>query len=74
MYHLYMSSGIFQLTLSLPRKLFSTFRQESEEFLAAKRLAAAVKWYEPNRVSQAKQPPLPACHGRNFLLRSTVLA
>ena len=56
-----------QLTLELPRQLLSTFRQEPEEFLAAMRLAAAVKWYETEQVSQAKAAAVAGLSRAEFL-------
>lgn len=42
------------LTFELPTSLFSALRQEPEVFLREMRLAAAIKWYETQQVSQAK--------------------
>ena len=56
-----------QLTLELPRQLLSTFRQEPEEFLAAMRLAAAVKWYETEQISQAKAAAIAGLSRAEFL-------
>lgn len=56
-----------QLTLELPRELFATFRQEPEEFLREMRLAAAVKWYETKRVSQAKAAEIAGLSRAEFL-------
>jgi predicted HTH domain antitoxin len=61
-----MSNNV-QLTLEIPRELLSTFRQEPEEFLAAMRLAAAVKWYETELVSQAKAAAIAGLSRAEFL-------
>ncbi|MCB0133862.1 MAG: UPF0175 family protein [Caldilineaceae bacterium] len=60
-------SDTVQLTLELPRQLFSAFRQEPEEFLAAMRLAAAVKWYETEQLSQAKAAEIAGLSRAEFL-------
>ncbi len=56
-----------QLSLELPRHILSTFRQEPDEFLAAMRLAAAVKWYETAAVSQAKAAEIAGLSRAEFL-------
>lgn len=56
-----------QLTLELPRDVFSAFRLESETFLREMRLAAAVKWYETNQVSQAKAAEIAGLSRAEFL-------
>ncbi len=43
-----------QLVLDLPEGAFSAFRSGPEELGRELRLAAAVKWYELGRLSQAK--------------------
>lgn len=55
------------LTLELPRHILSTFRQEPDEFLAAMRLAAAVKWYETAVISQAKAAEIAGLSRAEFL-------
>jgi predicted HTH domain antitoxin len=42
------------LTLELPDDAFSALRQSPEEFGRELRLAAAIKWYEMERISQGK--------------------
>lgn len=64
-------STTVQLTLELPRHLFASFQQEPEEFLAAMRLAAAVKWYETEQVSQAKAAEIAGLSRAEFLAALT---
>jgi predicted HTH domain antitoxin len=56
-----------QLTLELPRELFSAFRQEPAEFVREMRLAAAVKWYETRQLSQAKAAEIAGVSRAEFL-------
>ncbi len=42
------------LTFDLPATAFSSLRQPPSEFIEELRLAAAVKWYELGKISQAK--------------------
>jgi predicted HTH domain antitoxin len=43
-----------QVAIDLPRSLLAALRQDPAGFVQEMRLAAAVKWYEMRRVSQAK--------------------
>lgn len=56
-----------QLTLELPSDVFSVFRQEPDVFLREMRLAAAVKWYETEQVSQAKGAEIAGLSRAEFL-------
>ncbi len=42
------------ITLTLPETAFSALRKTPDEFVQEMRIAAAVKWYELEQVSQAK--------------------
>ncbi len=55
------------LTLELPRNLFSALRQKPEQFPREMRLAAAVKWYETEQVSQAKAAEIAGVSRTDFL-------
>lgn len=46
------------LTIELPDDAFSALRTSPEEFAQELRLAAAVKWYEMERISQSKAAEL----------------
>ena len=43
-----------QVTMEIPRAVLSVLRKEPASFVADMRIAAAVKWYELQMVSQAK--------------------
>lgn len=55
------------LTFELPTSLFSALRQEPEVFLREMRLAAAIKWYETQQVSQAKAAEIAGISRAEFL-------
>ena len=56
-----------QVTIELPRTLLSALRQEPEQFVSEMRLAAAVKWYETQQVSQAKAAEIAGLSRAEFL-------
>lgn len=42
------------LTIELPENVFSALHADPKEFTRQMRIAAAIKWYELGRISQAK--------------------
>ena len=56
-----------QVTLELPRTVLSALRKEPAAFVADMRVAAAVKWYELEIVSQAKAAEIADLSRAEFL-------
>jgi predicted HTH domain antitoxin len=56
-----------QVSLELPRSVFSALRQDPISFVAEMRLTAAVKWYEMGRLSQAKAAEVAGVSRSEFL-------
>ena len=57
-----------QVTLELPRTVLSALRKEPAAFVADMRVAAAVKWYELEVVSQAKAAEIAGLTRAKFLV------
>jgi predicted HTH domain antitoxin len=55
------------LSIELPQDAFSVLRQEPDLFVQEMRLAAAVKWYELERISQAKAAEIAGLSRADFL-------
>lgn len=56
-----------QLSIELPRDVFSALRQDPDTFVDEMRLAAAVKWYEVQLVSQSKAAEIAGVSRAEFL-------
>ncbi len=56
-----------KVSIDLPRGLLSALRQDPTGFVQEMRLAAAVKWYEMHRVSQAKAAEIAGLSRTEFL-------
>ena len=56
------------LTLELPEDVFSSLRRSPAELARELRLAAAIHWYQRDRISQEKAAQLAGLDRTDFLL------
>jgi hypothetical protein len=56
------------LQFALPDTVFSALRKSPDEYVAEMRIAAAVKWYEMQWLSQAKAAEAAGLSRHDFLL------
>jgi predicted HTH domain antitoxin len=56
-----------KVAVELPRNVLSALRQDPETFVKEMRLAAAVKWYELQQVSQSKAAEIAGISRSEFL-------
>lgn len=62
-----MEAATMQVSFELPRSVFSAIRQDPTSFVREMRLAAAIKWYEMRRISQAKAAEVAGLSRTEFL-------
>ncbi len=53
--------------IELPKSAFSALRKSPAEFIQEMKYAAAIKWYESERISQAKAAEIAGLSRYNFL-------
>ncbi len=56
-----------QLTIDLPQDVFSILRTHPDGFIKEMRLAAAIKWFEIGKISQAKAAELADVNRQQFI-------
>lgn len=56
-----------QVSIELPRDVFSALRQDPAGFVREMRVAAAVKWYENNVISQSKAAEIAGLSRAEFI-------
>ena len=56
-----------QITIDLPESVFSALRSSPDTFVQEMRLAAAVKWYEMEMISQSKAVEIAGVSRHEFL-------
>lgn len=55
------------ITLSFPETIFSALRKTPDEFAQEMRIAAAVKWYELEQISQGKAAEIAGLTRSDFI-------
>jgi len=55
------------INIQLPSTVFSALRKSPDEFVQAMLIAAAVKWYETQQISQAKAAEIAGLSCHDFL-------
>ena len=58
---------MIQLTIEMPESALSSLRQDPDSFTRELRLAAAVKWYEMQRISQGRAAEIAGISHSEFI-------